>query len=105
MVQPWYSRGRWFGDLALLLFLLMQCLDGVFTYVGVVTLGPRVEANPVLAHLMDALGAGAALTATKVVAGGFGILLHLRQVHVTVLLLSALYLAAAVGPWLAVLFF
>ncbi len=105
MAQTWHSRSTWFGDVALLLFLLMQCLDGVFTYVGVVTLGPRIEANPVVGHLMGIFGTGAALTATKVLASSLGIVLHLRQVHLTVLLLSAFYLAAAVGPWLAVLYF
>ncbi len=105
MVQTWYARGRWFGDVALLLFLLMQCLDGVFTYVGVMTLGPRIEANPLMVHVMGLLGPGAGLATTKVLASGLGIVLHVRQVHLTVLLLGAFYLAAAVGPWIAVLFF
>ncbi len=104
-VQSWQSRSQLFGNVALLAFLLMQCLDGVLTYVGVVTFGHGVEANPLLAELMVTLGAGAALTTAKTLAAGLGILLHLREVHGVVMLLAALYLVAAVGPWTAILFF
>lgn len=104
MAQRWQSPGEVFGDVALLLFLLAQCFDGVLTYVGVQTMGRGIEANPLLSHLIGALGAGAALLSAKIVAAGFGIILHLRRVHRTVMLLAALYLAAAVVPWTALLF-
>ena len=43
-----------FGKVSLALFLLMQCLDGVLTYLGVVTFGIAMEGNPIVAGLMQA---------------------------------------------------
>jgi len=60
------DAGR-FGDLIIVAFLLAQCLDGVFTYVGVMTFGTGIEANPVIAWLMQAFGSGPALTGAKLV--------------------------------------
>ena len=87
----------------LVLFLLAQCLDGVFTYVGVKTFGMGVEANPLIAALMLEFGAGAALIAAKTVAGVLGIALHLRHVHGAVAALTLFYAAVALGPWTAIL--
>ena len=44
---------------------------------------------------------GAGLTATKLVAAGCGILLHVRRVHTLVAFLTAVYIAAAILPWAA----
>jgi hypothetical protein len=90
-----------FGDAMVLGFLLVQCLDGVFTYLGVKMWGPSVEANPIVSSAIAAAGPGLGLVGAKLVAMGFGILLHLRRVHIIVALLTALYLAAAVLPWTA----
>lgn len=97
-------RRSLFGDVVLLVFLLAQCLDGVFTYVGVISFGPGIEANPVVAMLMDVVGHGAGLIAAKSVAVGLGIALHIRGVHVAIALLAGFYLFAAVIPWVAILF-
>lgn len=94
-----------FGDVALLLFLVTQMLDGVLTYVGVSTYGLHVEGNPVIAWLMVTMGEGAAVTTAKVAAGSFGIALHLSAVHKAVAMLAVFYLAVAVVPWMAVLFY
>ncbi len=56
------SKGR-FGDVALLVFLVAQALDGVLTYVGVSVYGSRMEGNPILGWLMSAIGQGPALAA------------------------------------------
>lgn len=101
--QP--DRSAWFGDLVILTFLLVQGLDGIFTYVGVVSFGPGIEANPIIAGLMAAFGSGPALAGAKVVAGVLGICLHLRQIHGAVAALSAFYVTAAIVPWTAILFF
>jgi hypothetical protein len=101
--QP--DRGRWFGDLVIVAFLLAQCFDGVFTYVGVRTFGMAVEANPIITSLMTSFGVGPGLTGAKVVAAALGICLHLRQVHGPVALLSLFYMAAAIVPWSVILFF
>jgi hypothetical protein len=94
-----------FGDFILVAFLVAQVLDGVLTYLGVMTFGRSVEANPLLHWLMATVGDGPALTGAKVVAGSCGIALHLTAVHHVVALLTAFYLAAAILPWAAILFF
>jgi uncharacterized membrane protein len=94
-----------FGDIALLIFLIAQASDGVLTYVGVSTYGLRIEANPLIGWLMSLIGQGAALATAKVAAGVFGIALHLSAVHRAVAILAAFYLAVAVLPWVAILFY
>jgi hypothetical protein len=97
-------RRSLFGDVVLLVFLLAQCFDGVFTYVGVVSFGVTIEANPLIAAMMAYLGHGLALVGAKAVAGLLGICLHVRQVHVAVAVLALFYLTVAVVPWMAILF-
>ena len=101
----WHTRSKTesslFGDLAVLVFLVVQCLDGAFTYLGVCRWGPGIEANPLVSSAVAAAGLGAGLAGAKLLAMGFGILLHLRQVHGIVALLTALYIAAAIVPWTA----
>ena len=98
-------RRTLYGDAAVILFLLAQCFDGVFTYVGVATFGLHIEANPIIASLMATFGYGPALTGAKIVAAVLGICLHLHEVHGAVAVLTAFYLAAAIIPWSAILFF
>ena len=94
-----------FGDVILVAFLLVQCCDGVFTYVGVSAFGLGIEANPIIAGLMANLGHGVGLLSAKVMAAFLGICLHFRQVHLAVAMLTGFYAAAAVGPWVFILFF
>lgn len=93
-----------FGDVILVVFLLAQCFDGVFTYVGVQTFGMEIEANPLVAGLMLHFGQGTGLLGAKIVAAALGIALHLRRVHSAVALLALFYLGVAVLPWTAILF-
>ena len=97
-------RGRLFGDLAVIVFLLTQASDGVLTYIGVATYGLSIEGNPLIAWLMLEMGEGPGLAMAKVTAGGFGMLLHLSAVHKAVALLAAFYIVVAIVPWLAILF-
>jgi uncharacterized membrane protein len=97
-------RRSLFGDVVLVAFLLSQALDGVLTYVGVSTYGVHMEGNPLLGWLMTTVGQGVALTAAKSAAGAFGIALHLTSVHRVVALLTAFYVAAAVLPWIGILY-
>jgi hypothetical protein len=101
--KPVTPRSR-FGDAAVLVFLVAQCFDGVFTYVGVMSFGIGIEANPVIAGLMVELGHGPALLLAKSVACALGIALHLGRVHGAVALLAAFYVTAAVVPWMTILF-
>jgi uncharacterized protein DUF5658 len=93
-----------FGNWAIVLFLVAQGLDGVFTYVGLQVYGPSIEANPLLGWLMHEFGAGPALAGAKLTAAGLGIILHLVAVHRAVALLTALYACAALLPWTHLLF-
>jgi uncharacterized membrane protein len=97
--------GERFGNVALVIFLLAQAFDGVLTYVGVSTYGVRMEGNPFIGWLMSAMGEAAGLATAKVAAGFFGIALHLSAVHKAVALLALFYLAVAVLPWIAILFY
>ena len=93
----------WFGNVAIVVFLLAQCLDGIFTYIGVNMYGLAVEANPLIASLMASVGHGTALVGAKSVAGALGVCLHLREIHAAVALLAGFYVAVAIVPWVAIL--
>lgn len=102
--QTRMARLTRFGNWAIVLFLVMQGLDGVFTYVGLTVYGPSIEANPLLGWLMHAFGPGPALAGAKLTAAGLGIILHLVAVHRAVALLTVLYACAAILPWTHILF-
>ena len=101
--QPWDPAHRRFGDVAVVTFFCVQCLDGVLTYLGVRTWGPSIEGNPLVSSAMAYAGLGAGLAATKLLAIGFGIMLHLKRIHTPIALLTAFYIAVAILPW-AILF-
>ena len=94
-----------FGEFIIVAFLLSQAIDGVLTYVGVIEFGPEIEANPLIAALMGAVGHGPALASVKLLAASLGIALHLNGVHRILALLTLYYLAGSVVPWSALLFF
>jgi hypothetical protein len=99
------AKYAWVGNFLVLVFLISQCLDGIFTYVGVATFGMSVEANPIMAGLMTQFGHAAGLLGAKILAAGLGIGLHLYGIHLAVAALAAFYLTVAVAPWAMVLFF
>ena len=101
LVKTWEEPKSRFGDLMVVGFLLMQCLDGVLTYLGIRIWGPTIEANPLISAAIGAAGVVGGLGAAKAVAVGFGMVLHLRRVHNLVALLTAIYFAAAIVPWAA----
>ena len=82
-------------------FVLVQCLDGAFTYLGVKTWGPEIEANPLVSSAMAFAGLGVGLAGTKLMAVALGIILHMRRTHVLVAILTAIYVAGAIVPWTA----
>jgi hypothetical protein len=95
------TQGVRFGNVAVLCFLVVQALDGSLTYMGVRTWGLAIEANPVVSSAMAYAGWVPGLAGTKLLAAGFGILLHLHHVHGMVALLTAFYVAVAIIPWTA----
>jgi hypothetical protein len=96
------SRSTTFGNVVIILFFVSQALDGAFTYIGILTFGPSIEGNPLLAWLMVTLGPGVALASAKLAAAGFGMILHLAAVHRIVAILTAIYVSAALLPWMLV---
>ena len=101
LYKRWDEPRSLFGDLVVLTFLMTQCLDGVFTYLGVAIWGPGIEANPLISSAMSVGGVGCGVAGAKAVAIGFGMMLHLRRVHNLVAALTAIYVAAAILPWTA----
>ena len=101
LYRRWEAPRCFFGDFVVLSFVIVQCLDGVFTYLGVRQWGPTIEANPIVSSTVQMVGLGVGLATVKLVAVAFGIVLHLRRVHNLVALLTAIYVAAAILPWTA----
>jgi hypothetical protein len=95
------ARKNLFGDVMVVGFMITQCLDGVFTYLGVRIWGPGIEANPIVSAAMAAGGLTIGIGGAKAVAIGFGMLLHLRGVHTLVAVLTAIYFTVAILPWTA----
>jgi hypothetical protein len=93
------SKSTLFGDIAMLAFIVLQCLDGALTYLGVHIWGIHIEANPLVAAAVSLVGVGGGLMAAKGFAVGLGMMLHLRQVHLVVAALSLFYAAVAIVPW------
>ncbi|MBM3772265.1 MAG: hypothetical protein FJW27_13485 [Acidimicrobiia bacterium] len=69
---------EWFGNLAVIGFLLVQYLDGFYTYAGFHIWGLGIEANPLIRGAVGVVGPGIGLATGKLVAIGFGMLPHLR---------------------------
>jgi hypothetical protein len=88
-----------FGNAAVLAFVIVQYLDGVFTYFGIHVWGLQIEANPLISSAISVAGVGPGLALAKLSAIGFGIVLHLRGVHAVVALLTAFYFTVAILPW------
>jgi hypothetical protein len=95
------DRSARFGNVAVICFLVVQALDGSLTYLGVSTWGLGIEGNPLVSSAMAYAGWGPGLAAAKLVAVGFGILLHLHRVHHLVAMLTAFYIVVAILPWTA----
>lgn len=97
------QRRSLFGDAVLLAFLGAQLCDGAFTYVGVHAFGLGVEANPIVGWYISVLGVGSALIATKGVAVACAVVLHIFARHRVIGVLTILYFAMAVRPWVHLL--
>lgn len=88
--------------LVLLLFLVAQVCDGLFTYVAVSAVGLHAEGNLLLSFWMALAGPGWVLLVAKLVAAGAGVFVYTRGLHRTLAGLTLFYVVAAVGPWLVV---
>ena len=91
------------AEIAWLAFVTVQALDGIFSYVGVLTLGVGIEANPLLAWYLNAFGPASVFFGAKMFAIACGVVLHLTERHRWIAALTAVYVVFAVGPWVHVL--
>ena len=89
--------------LVLLLFLVAQVCDGLFTYAAVSAFGAHAEGNVLLVTWIGLVGPAPALVGAKLLAAACGVLLYVQGVHRTLAVLTAIYAVGAVGPWMAVL--
>ena len=88
--------------LVLLLFLVAQLFDGLFTYVAVSAVGTQAEGNLILATWMNLVGPGPTLFAAKLVAATAGVFVYRRGAPRLLASLTAMYGVMALGPWLVV---
>ena len=88
--------------LVLLLFLVAQGWDGIFTYVAVDVHGLAAEANVILVTWMALVGPAPTLLVAKAGAALCGIFLYAFGVHRALAGLTLLYGVGAIGPWLAI---
>ena len=93
--------GMWPSAL-LLIFIVLQAADGLLTYAAVERFGTSVEGNPLLVTWIMLTGLEPALIGAKAMACLCGGLLYAAGVHHVLAGLSALYLFAAVVPWLRI---
>ena len=86
----------------LAIFIVMQMVDGVLTYAAVDRFGASAEGNPIIATWIVITGALPALLGAKLLACACGGVLYAAGVHRVLAGLTALYLFAAVVPWLRI---
>ena len=86
--------------IVLLLFLVAQFWDGLFTWVAVDSHGISAEGNTILAAWMLLAGPAPTLVAAKLAAAAGGVLLYARGVHGVLAGLTLFYAVGAIGPWL-----
>jgi hypothetical protein len=84
----------------LAIFIVLQLADGLLTYAAVDRFGASAEGNPILATWIVVTGALPALVGAKLLACACGGVLYAAGVHRVLAGLTALYLFAAVMPWL-----
>ena len=89
--------------LILLAFLAVQLCDGALTYIGVRQWGSSAEGNPVVAWYIATLGTGWGLAVAKSLASACAVILHIFARHLTIVALTAGYVAFALVPWLHVI--
>jgi hypothetical protein len=97
-------RGRHFiGNIIVICFILVQLLDWLATFHGVILFGTAIEANPLLRFLMEKYDIILVLTAAKLSATLAASFLHYFERHLMVATLTLFYTLFALLPWIKVL--
>ena len=96
------------GETPIIIFLVLQGLDGMLSYLGLRGSGWAgvVEGNPLVAHTMEVIGVVPALYAWKIMGSLSGIFIYLkgeRFGRITLLVLIAIYARYSVLVWLWIL--
>lgn len=86
--------------LVLLLFLVAQICDGIFTLVAVQSSGLEAEGNVLLSTWMGLIGAVPALLGAKLLAATCGVILYMLGVHRALAALTLLYGVFSISPWI-----
>jgi hypothetical protein len=86
------------------LFLLAQVCDGVLTYAAVQHFGASAEGNPLILTYIGLFGVEPAIVGAKLLASACGIILYCVGTYRVLIALTLLYGAAAIGPWLSILY-
>jgi hypothetical protein len=85
------------------LFVAVQLADAAQTASGISRFGPSIEANPILAFLVAAVGTSAALIGAKTIAVIGGAALHVWSHHSILAALTAACVFGALIPWAVIL--
>jgi hypothetical protein len=85
--------------LAFALFAAVQVTDASLTAAGVSRFGVAMEANPLVAFYIDACGLITGLCATKALAITAGAILHASSRYLALVLLTVIFVFAAIVPW------
>ena len=101
--SPLNKQGLSRAQILWLAFVAVQVLDGVLSYVGVSLHGPSIEANPLVAWYLAALGPAVGFTLAKLFAVMCGVVLYVTAHHRLVAILTLVYIVFAVVPWFALL--
>ena len=93
-------RHSCFAKIVVVAYVIVQLLDGVYTYIGVSRLGISVELNPLVGWAMTILGVGFGLVVVKFVTTGFGALIYYHGYHNLLALITAFYMAVVILTWM-----
>ena len=85
--------------LAFALFAAVQLADATLTLIGVSRFGVSAEANPLIASFISLCGPIAGLCAAKAVAIVAGAILHAAARYLALVLLTVVFVFAALVPW------
>ena len=89
-----------FGKVAIVMFVLAQCADGILTYKGVSTWGVDVEANLLVVWVMSLAGIGPGFAIVKIAAIIFGVIIYGHGFCNVLATLTVVYLVFAILPWI-----
>jgi hypothetical protein len=100
--KRWDVR-RLYGDVVWIAFVVVQAMDGLFTYVGMQLHGIAAEANPLIAWYAATYGITASVLFAKLFAALCGAVLHASARHQVLAVLTLTYSLVAIWPWTMVL--